>query len=90
MVYLSSGDEVEGGGTNFPRLEKPRDERWCDFIECGGKGEEGVTFRVRKGAAVFWANFDAEGRGYKETIHAGMPVKSGTKVGLNVWSWYQA
>ncbi len=51
---------------------------------------EGVTFKPRKGSAVFWMNFDSEGRGYTETIHAVMPVMGGTKVGLNIWSWYQA
>lgn len=89
MVYLSSGADVEGGGTNFPRLAHPGEGRWCGFVECDG-GDKGVTFKVRKGAAVFWTNFDAEGRGYRETIHAGMPVRRGTKVGLNVWSWWQA
>lgn len=101
MVYLSSGEDVEGGGTNFPRLERPAaaedgggEGEWCDFIECDGEGGDeapgGVTFKVRKGAAVFWRNFDGEGRGYKETIHAGMPVRKGVKVGLNIWSWFQA
>jgi len=89
MVYLSA--ECEGGGTHFPRLERPDDgRRWCEFLECGGGNEEGVTFKPRRGAAVFWSNFDADGRGYKETIHAGMPVTEGVKVGLNIWSWYQA
>lgn len=87
MVYLAA--DCEGGGTNFPRLTPPTNDRWCEFVECGGK-EEGVTFRVRKGAAVFWMNFGEDGRGYKETIHAGMPVTAGTKVGLNIWSWYHA
>ena len=69
----------------------PEDRRWCEFVECDGQSEEGgLTWKARKGNAVFWMNFDAEGRGYKETIHAGMPVTSGTKVGLNIWSWYQA
>ena len=78
--------------TNFPRLQKPKDQRWCRFVECDDDNSttEGVTFKATKGNAVFWMNFDAEGRGYKETIHAGMPVTSGTKVGLNIWSWYQA
>jgi len=88
MVYLAA--DCEGGGTNFPRISMPKDKRWCDFVECGETREEGVTFKARKGAAVFWLNFDADGRGYKETIHAGMPVTSGTKIGLNIWSWYQA
>lgn len=98
MVYLSSAKECEGGGTNFPRLSMPEEKRWCEFVECEGEtdgvrkgdGLEGVTFKVRKGAAIFWTSFDAEGRGYKETIHAGMPVRAGTKIGLNIWSWYQA
>ena len=69
----------------------PKDRRWCQFVECDkDAGTEGVTFKPKKGSAVFWMNFDADGRGYKETIHAGMPVTSGTKIGLNIWSWYQA
>lgn len=77
--------------TNFPRLQMPKDQRWCEFIECTEDSTtEGVTFIPRKGAAVFWTNFDSEGRAYRETIHAGMPVISGTKIGLNIWSWYQA
>lgn len=87
MVYLK-GDCV-GGGTNFPRLDTPRDEKWCEFVECDD-AVQGVTFKPRKGAAVFWMNFDADGRGYKETIHAGMPVTEGQKIGLNIWTWYQA
>lgn len=86
MVYVSA--DCEGGGTEFPRLKGRREGRWCEFLDCGR--EDGVVFRARKGAAVFWMNFDEEGRGFKETIHAGLPVTKGTKVGLNIWSWYQA
>ncbi|KAK4949512.1 hypothetical protein LTR10_012130 [Elasticomyces elasticus] len=87
MVYLSA--ECTGGGTQFPRIDRPDESKWCQFVECDGE-TEGVTFKPRAGSAVFWNNFDADGRGYKETIHAGMPVASGTKIGLNIWSWYQA
>lgn len=87
MVYL--GDECTGGGTQFPRISRPADERWCEFIECDGVNQ-GTTFKPRKGSAVFWQNFDADGKGHKDTIHAGLPVQSGTKIGLNIWSWYQA
>lgn len=78
--------------TNFPKLKMPFDNRWCRFLECdqGDDAPEGVTFKARKGAAVFWLNFNPDsGRGYPETIHRAMPVTSGTKVGLNIWSWYQ-
>lgn len=88
MVYLQG--DCEGGGTNFPRLSMPKEAKWCDYVECADDGTEGVTFKPRAGSAVFWMNFDAEGKGYRETIHAGMPVLSGTKIGLNIWSWYQA
>ncbi|KAK4554970.1 hypothetical protein LTR86_008118 [Recurvomyces mirabilis] len=88
MVYLAA--DCEGGGTHFPKIPRPKDARWCEFVDCSPEAEEGVAFKPRKGAAVFWSNFDAAGRGYKETIHAGLPVTSGTKIGLNIWSWYQA
>lgn len=87
MVYLAA--DCIGGGTNFPRLDMPKDNRWCEYVECGSDSE-GVTFKPKEGRAVFWMNFDADGRGYKETIHAGMPVRRGTKIGLNIWTWYQA
>lgn len=51
--------------------------------------DRGVAFLPRSGAAVFWENFDSEGRGWKEGLHAGLPVTSGVKIGLNIWSRYQ-
>lgn len=102
MVWL--GDECEGGGTRFPRLTKPESEHWCKFVYCGGRGaaesdgdrdnedEEqasGVTFKPIKGNAVYWENMKPDGTGYEESWHAGLPVLSGTKIGLNIWSWLQ-
>lgn len=87
MVYLD--DKCTGGGTKFPRLEKPKEKKWCDVLECDEEEEEGITFKPVKGNAVYWENFRSDGRGYEETWHAGLPVKTGVKVGLNIWSWYQ-
>lgn len=87
MVYVQA--DCTGGGTNFPLLTRPKDEKWCEFIDCNEPAENGVTFLPKAGGAVFWENFDAEGRGWKEALHAGMPVHKGVKIGLNVWSWYQ-
>lgn len=99
MVWL--GDQCEGGGTRFPRLEKPKDEAWCRLIDCRGSGrgdvggadqdevDMGVTFKPMKGNAVYWENMKADGTGYEESWHAGLPVTSGTKIGLNIWSWLQ-
>ncbi|CAG8177231.1 unnamed protein product [Penicillium salamii] len=92
MVYLDA--DCEGGGTNFPRLKMPAGKGWCRFLECDqgttdGEKTEGITFKPIKGNAVFWENLRADGTGYPETWHAGFPVTKGTKVGLNIWSWYQ-
>lgn len=91
------GEELVGGGTEFPLLRVPgQRERWCRFVECREKGEadeeadeeKGVVFRAVPGNAVYWENFraDGSGAGYEETWHAGLPVKKGVKVGLNIWS----
>ncbi|KAL1965392.1 hypothetical protein VTN77DRAFT_5829 [Rasamsonia byssochlamydoides] len=96
MVYVNA--DCTGGGTNFPRLPKPKSQKWCRFIECDSEDErtegaqskpEGVTFKPIKGNAIFWENLRPDGTGYPETWHAALPVLSGTKVGLNIWSWYQ-
>lgn len=89
MVYVDA--DCKGGGTEFPRIKMPETEkgRWCDFLECdeGSTKEMGVTFKPIKGNAVFWENIGPDGWGYEETYHAGLPVLSGSKVGLNIWSW---
>jgi prolyl 4-hydroxylase len=96
MVYVDA--QCEGGGTEFPRIQMPDIEkgRWCEFLECGQQRENsgddtkenlGVTFKPIAGNAVFWVNLRPDGRGYAETWHAGLPVVSGWKIGLNIWSW---
>lgn len=90
MVWL--GDRCTGGGTHFPRIPRPEGKEWCRFVECGGEGsgeEEGVVFKPVKGNAVYWENFRPDGTGYEESWHAGLPVLSGEKIGLNIWSWFQ-
>lgn len=100
MAYLSAN--CTGGGTHFPRLARPHGSEWCGFIECELPAEEeeedekeaslreGVIFKPIAGNAVFWENMRSDGSGYLESWHAGLPVKSGVKIGLNIWSWYQA
>jgi prolyl 4-hydroxylase len=91
MSYLAAN--CTGGGTNFPFLPQPSDERWCDVIECdeeGRDGYQGVIFKPILRSAVFWENFYPNGTGHKGVYHAGLPITSGTKVGLNIWSWDSA
>ncbi|EGR46633.1 uncharacterized protein TRIREDRAFT_66047, partial [Trichoderma reesei QM6a] len=93
MAWVDASEDLEGGGTEFPLLEAWEGGRWCDLLECGHQKQqqqreiEGVTFRAIPGNAVYWENFAADGRGYEETWHAGLPVKKGVKVGLNIWSF---
>lgn len=83
-VFLQG--DCTGGGTHFPRIPRPADSAWCKYIDCESS-EPGVIFKPIAGSAVFWVNTRDDGSGYEETLHAGMPVKSGTKVGMNIWSW---
>ena len=35
---------------------------------------------------MFWRNLDKEGKGDERTVHAGLPVVGGVKVGMNIWA----
>jgi len=87
FVYIHAN--CTGGGTHFPELKmtKSERERWCDFVECDKPVEEGITFKPVRGNAVFFNNLQANGTGHPMTIHAGMPVTSGRKMGMNIWTW---
>ena len=85
FVYVAASN-ITGGGTNFPILDTPKDDRWCEFMDCDEPWENGVTFKPLPGNAVFWQNLDGEGRGDPATIHAGLPVTSGNKLGMNIWT----
>ncbi|KAI0384676.1 hypothetical protein F5Y04DRAFT_219024 [Hypomontagnella monticulosa] len=86
FAYVHASDDITGGGTNFPMVSAPLDERWCDFIDCDEPWENGVTFRPLVGNAVFWQNLNEDGTGDQRTLHAGLPVTSGSKIGMNIWT----
>ncbi|KHO10567.1 hypothetical protein MAA_11832 [Metarhizium robertsii ARSEF 23] len=88
MIYLV--DSCTGGGTNFPRLRRPVDSRWCSIIECEDDEYPGLTFKPIAGSAVFWENMHSNGSFHRGVRHASLPVKSGEKVGLNIWLWDHA
>lgn len=77
--------ESAGGQDGQGEQKKLGNEKKLEGEEEGeGKG---TTFKVVPGNAVYWENFAPDGRGYDETWHAGLPVKKGVKVGLNIWSF---
>ncbi|KAK0616932.1 hypothetical protein B0T14DRAFT_413176, partial [Immersiella caudata] len=83
MVYLVGN--CTGGGTNFPELAWPDDERWCEVVDCDETRYEGVTFKPVAGNAVYWENMHLNGSFHLGVEHAALPVRSGEKVGLNIW-----
>jgi prolyl 4-hydroxylase len=88
FAYVHVAEGTTGGGTNFPRLDAPVDGRWCDegIVDCDAPWESRLTFRPVEGNAVFWVNLLEGGRGDERTLHAGLPVLRGGKVGMNIWT----
>ncbi|KAH7347478.1 2OG-Fe(II) oxygenase superfamily protein [Plectosphaerella cucumerina] len=88
--YVSVGNDTTGGGTNFPLLDAPEEGgvgfSWCSFVDCDAPYEDGVTFRPIEGNAVYWENLNADGSGDERALHAGLPVTTGSKVGMNIWT----
>ncbi|CAK7198247.1 hypothetical protein SEUCBS139899_000906 [Sporothrix eucalyptigena] len=79
---------LRGGGTNFPLLTAPTSPEWCAFVDCDEPWERGVTFRPLQGNAVYWENLlpHQHGDGDHRTLHAGLPVVGGEKIGMNIWT----
>ncbi|KAI1328868.1 2OG-Fe(II) oxygenase family oxidoreductase [Xylariaceae sp. FL0255] len=85
FAYLS--DDCEHGETYFPHLpsvQESADGRKFALAE----GDTGLLVRPRRGNAVFWNNLHPNGTGDERTAHASVPIESGTKIGLNIWSRY--
>jgi prolyl 4-hydroxylase len=47
--------------------------------------DKGVALKARAGSGVFWMNLTNGTVGNTKTLHAGLPVKSGIKIGMNIW-----
>ncbi|EPE07998.1 prolyl 4-hydroxylase alpha [Ophiostoma piceae UAMH 11346] len=84
----TSTEKLRGGGTNFPVLDAPIEDGWCDFIDCDEPWENGITFRPVEGSAVYWENLvpGSQDQGDPRTLHAGLAVVRGEKIGMNIWT----
>jgi prolyl 4-hydroxylase len=84
FLYLEDG--CSGGGTYFPEVSASMDETQLAALgEYMVTDERGVSFKPKKGNGLFWVNLMPDGIGDNRLIHAGLPVKLGRKVGMNVW-----
>lgn len=88
FAYIHVANDTTGGGTNFPRLNSPESEKWCEegIVDCDQPWEKGITFLPVEGNAIYWENLDDTGRGDERTLHAGLPVRGGGKIGMNIWT----
>lgn len=91
FAYVYVRNDTTGGGTNFPLVNAPRNQeegegKWCDIINCDEPWDKGVTFRPVEGNAIYWENLLSDGSGDHRTVHAGLPVTSGDKIGMNIWT----
>jgi prolyl 4-hydroxylase len=87
FVYLEAN--CTGGSTNFPGVDRPVENEWCETLNCvdeGGKPIKTVEVKPKVGRAIFWWNVDAQGEVDKTTWHAGAPLIKGSKIGLNIWT----
>lgn len=95
FAYVHVGNKTTGGGTQFPLLDAPQNEVWCarGLIDCDAPWADGLTFRPVAGNAIFWRNLKVDGdsgtganEGDYRTLHAGLPIGTGDKIGLNIWT----
>lgn len=85
FAYLS--DDCIGGETYFPHVSgvsTTADKSKFSITDTG----QGLLVKPKKGNAVFWNNLHANGSGDVRVAHAGLPVESGVKIGLNLFSYY--
>ncbi|KAH7405831.1 hypothetical protein DE146DRAFT_649807 [Phaeosphaeria sp. MPI-PUGE-AT-0046c] len=83
FVYLQ--DECTGGETWFPNVTVPEAARLGHKkVKLGSEGS-GISVVANKGSGLFWVNLAEDGRGDRRTLHAGLPVVEGVKIGMNIW-----
>jgi len=87
FVYLVAN--CTEGTTAFPEVPRPKQPEWCDILKCedeNGYEVDRLEVKPKVGTAIFWYNLHPSGEGDHRTLHAGLPVKEGKKVGLNIWT----
>jgi hypothetical protein len=74
-------------------LLRPRSGSSIALLESGyadpktvSSEDERLTVKPIPGSILFWRNLLPNGQGDPMTLHAGLPLTNGIKVGLNIWS----
>lgn len=84
FTYL--GDDPIGGETLFPFV--PGADIHADGTKFARTADDlGLAIKPIKGNTVFWMNLHAENQtGDERVLHTGLPVRSGVKYGMNLWT----
>lgn len=45
-----------------------------------------LTIKPKRGNAVYWRNLKDDGMADMRAVHSGLPLKEGSKMGLNIWT----
>ncbi|EFY94008.1 2OG-Fe(II) oxygenase superfamily protein [Metarhizium robertsii] len=88
-IFAYLGDDCTGGETYFPDVmgvSSIADEG--KFSRTDDPSGKGLLVKPKKGNALFWNNMQSNGTGDRRLLHAGLPVHSGVKIGLNMFSFY--
>lgn len=84
FIYLEDG--CVGGATHFPHIVASESASQVAQLEqLMTMEDDGVAFKPKRGNGLFWVNLEPGGFGDDRLIHAGLPLKQGRKVGMNIW-----
>ncbi|KAI0154555.1 hypothetical protein GGR57DRAFT_105596 [Xylariaceae sp. FL1272] len=93
FVYVHASDDLEGGETYFPRIPPPRTDVGLPSNSAvvsinNSSGVPSLAVKPISRSAVFWVGMTPDDTIDMNTIHKGLPVTKGEKIGMNIWAKY--
>ena len=89
FVYVYASPDLEGGETFFPHISMPDKTAFnSSFIESrnNASGAPALAVKPFTGSAIFWIGLKPDGSPDARTVHEGLPVRRGDKIGMNIWA----
>lgn len=90
FVYVHASDDLEGGETFFPRISSPLNvglsANPAIVSVNNSAGLSAIAVKPISRSAVFWLSTNLDGTVNFDTIHEGLQVTKGEKVGMNIWA----
>lgn len=90
FVYVHASDDLEGGETFFPRIPPPLNAGLPPNPAIvsirNSSGAPAVAVKPVSRSAAFWVGVKPDETVNFDTIHEGLPVTRGEKIGMNIWA----